>query len=104
MARDFLIERLPEVLVDHRLFRRRHPALSLPAVNPGGDAVLEVFGIGHDFHFATLFERAQALDRGHQLHAVVRRVRLAAPKLLFVAVVPQNAGPASRAWVAETGP
>ena len=98
-----LVQCLPEILVDHRLLGRRHPALALPAVNPGGDAVLQVLGIGDHFHLAGFVQRAQAFDGGAQLHAVVGGVRLAIPTFPSCAVVAQNAGPAARAGVAQAG-
>ena len=46
-----LIELLPEVAIQNGLFRGGHSVLLLPAVNPGGDSVLHVFGIGDDLDF-----------------------------------------------------
>ena len=78
MFRIQAVEFLPEVLIHHRALRLRTPAVALPAVNPGGDAVLQVFGVGDDLDFARFGERFEAADGGGQLHAVVGGVRDAA--------------------------
>src|ERR1039458_1086334 len=57
VAGHLFVQGFPEVLVDHRLFRGGHPALALPAVDPLGDALLHVFGIGHHFDFAIFLQR-----------------------------------------------
>src|ERR1035441_8294797 len=57
MAVHLLVERLPQVLIDDRFFGGCKPALALPAVDPGGDAVLDILGVGDHLHFALFLER-----------------------------------------------
>src|SRR5215471_9479599 len=97
------IERFPQILVDDGFFSGRHPAFALPAVNPSSDAVLQIFGIGDDLHFAAFAEGVKALDGGGQLHAIVGRVGLAAPQLLFVVAIAENRRPPARTRIAEAG-
>ena len=48
--------------------------------------------------------RAQTLDRRHQLHPVVRGVRIEPKELLLDASQPENASPSTRPGIAETRP
>src|SRR5262249_9130737 len=93
----------PQVLVDDGLLGRGDPPFSLPSVDPGCDAVLEIFGIGDHFDLARFAQSAQAFDRRGQLHAVVGGVRLAAPQLLLVRTVPENRRPPARTGISEAG-
>src|SRR5260370_40392611 len=54
VAADGFIQLAPEVAVHHRLSGAGDPALALPAVDPLGDAVLHVLGIGNHFDLAGL--------------------------------------------------
>ena len=40
------IQGLPEVLVQHRLAGRSLPALALPALDPGAEAIDQIFAVG----------------------------------------------------------
>src|SRR5262249_2568158 len=94
-----LVELLPQVLIHDRLLRRRQPPFLLPPVDPLRDAVLHVLGIGDDLHRAALLKRAQPFDRRAQFHAVVGRVRLAAPQLLLLIAVAQDRRPTARSGI-----
>src|SRR5882724_5927531 len=98
-----LVQLSPEVDVEHRLLIASFPLIAFPGVDPLRDAVLDIFGIGHDFDFARLFDGAQTLDGGRQLHAVVGGQRFAAEYLASAGFVAQEGSPAAGARVAQTG-
>src|SRR5580700_7502068 len=98
-----LVQLIPQVLVDHRLLGGGLPSVLFPAVNPGGDAVLDVLGVSDDLDLAGLAEGAEAFDGGAQFHAVVGGGGLGSGELAGVAVEAENAGPAARAGVAYAG-
>ena len=63
-------------------FRSRGlPAVLLPAVDPGLDAVLHVLRVGVELDVAVALQRFERPDDGGQLHPVVGRRRLAAEEL-----------------------
>ena len=64
------IEFDPEIGIAHRaaLFP---PMTPLPFLDPYGDALADVLGVGSDVDLAGLLEGEQALDGRHQLHAIV---------------------------------
>src|SRR3954452_1941143 len=103
VTRYLLIQRHPQVLIHHRLLRRRHPAFPLPAVNPGGDPVLHVLRIGDHLHLAAHFQRAQTLDGRGQLHAIIRGVRRTTPQLFVMVAMAQDGRPTARTGIAEAG-
>ena len=57
-----MVELFPEILVQDRLLRAGPPTISLPAVNPLGDPVLDVLGIRDDFDRTSFLQPAQALN------------------------------------------
>ncbi len=75
------LEALPQIGVLDRLLRRGLPAVLLPAVDPVGDAVLQIGRIGHHGEGAGALQGLQRGDRGHQLHAVVGGLGRATGKL-----------------------
>ena len=103
VAVDLGIEGLPEVLVHNGLFGGGHPSAALPIVDPGGDAVFEVFGVRDYFDFAVFLEGAEALDGGGELHTVVGGVGREAAELFLVLVVAEDGGPAAATGIPEAG-
>src|SRR6185312_6253786 len=99
MPRDLLIEVFPEIAVHNGLFLRRDPAAFFPSGDPLRDAVLQVFGIRHDLNLALFLQYAKAFNRGRELHAVVRRVGLAAVNFFLVRTMAQYRGPSSGTWI-----
>ena len=103
VAAHLLVQLSPEVDVEHRLFIASFPAIPFPGMYPSRDAVLHIFGIGHNFNFARLFDGTQALDGGSQLHAVVGGQGSTAEYLAPIGSVAQDGSPAAGAGVAQTG-
>src|SRR5690606_8661721 len=97
------VELLPELAVLHRLPVGGAPAIALPAVDPAGNAVHDVFAVGVELDLARLLQRRQRAGRGGQLHAVVGGHGLAAMQLLDGAVVAQDGAPAARTGIARAG-
>src|SRR3984957_12847190 len=98
-----MVQLFPQIPVDHRFLARGDPVLSLPGMDPAGDAILDVLRICHDLDGAALLQSSQALDGGGQLHPVIGGVRRVAVHLAFVRVIAENAGPAARSRVPEAG-
>src|SRR5690348_5698749 len=82
MARGGSLEPLPKVGVFHWLLIRGPPAIALPFRQPRGDSAAQVDTIGMQPHRCRPAQALERLNRGHQLHAVVSRTRLAAADLL----------------------
>src|SRR5690348_531929 len=101
---DRQVQRLPEVGVLDRLLRRGQPAVALPAEDPLGDAVAYVHAVGVQADRHRPGQALQRLDRGGQLHPVVRgQAGVAAAQLLLVNAVAQQRAPAARSRVAAAG-
>jgi hypothetical protein len=66
-----LLQFHPQILIHHRFFRCGLPAIALPAMDPGSDAVFQVLRIGDHLHFAGLLKRAQAFNGGGEFHPVI---------------------------------
>src|SRR4051794_29326972 len=98
-----LAEALPQVHVLDRLLVGGAPAAPPPVVDPGRDALLHVEGVGVQPNAAPALERFQGADHRHQLHAVVRSLRLAAVDLLLGALGPEERAPAARTGIAAAG-
>ena len=77
------VEFLPEVIVFYRLFVGCAPAVAFPVVNPLTDAFLHVLRVGVNMNRGRALEGLECADDGGQFHAVVGRVRFAAPQLLL---------------------
>src|SRR5260370_30183525 len=103
VAVGLFVEGLPQVLIDDGLFGRGHPALALPAVDPGGDAVLHIFRIGDHFDFALFAERFQPLNRRGEFHAVIGGVLLRIPYFFLLIVEAQDGGPTVGSGITEAG-
>ena len=78
------------------------PFLFQPSIQLG-DAVHDIFAVGVEIDRAGLLQRLQRRDRGHQLHAVVGRLGLAAGQFLGRAVVAQDRAPAAGPGIARAG-
>ncbi len=66
-----LVQVLPQVDILYRLPARGFPALVLPSLEPAGDAVAHIDGIGRQIYPAGFTERPESLDGGRQLHAII---------------------------------
>lgn len=71
MAGDCLIEHPPQVGVFYWFLGLGFPAVPLPPVHPGSDAILYVVGVGVKHHLAWTVERIEPFDRRLKLHPVV---------------------------------
>src|ERR1700675_4590200 len=76
------IEPLPEIDILDRLLVGRAPAVAFPLMYPSHDAVAQILAVGMDVDEARPLERIERGDRGHELHAVVGGMGLAALELL----------------------
>ena len=65
------IERLPQVLILHRLLVRCLPAALLPVRQPLVQAVHDVLGVGIERHLAGTIQRTECFDDRRQFHAIV---------------------------------
>jgi hypothetical protein len=82
------------------------PAVLLPAGHPFVHALADVFAVGQHFHKDIVArECIEAADDGHQLHAVVGRLRFIAGVLLHCAAggMLQDVRPAAWSRVAAAG-
>src|SRR5258706_13070837 len=95
-----LLELFPEVDVFHVLLVGRAPVAALPGMDPGGDPLLYIQGVGVDPHPTRPLQRLQRADDGHQLHAVVGGGRLPAAELLFLSLEAEDRTPAARPRIA----
>ncbi len=94
------VEFAPEVGVFDGLLRAGAPAVAFPPGDPLADALADVLRIGVEVDLARLFEDAQGLDGGLQLHAVVRGGGNATLEFAHMLAVGQHDGPAAGAGVA----
>ena len=95
-------ERLPQVFILHGLFRSGFPAIAFPTVDSLGQAVFDIGAVCVERHLARLFQRVERFNRGHELHAIVRRIGLTAMQLFAVVARDKQRAPAARAWIAAT--
>ena len=103
MLRAKRVQQLPQVDIFHWLLVGGAPSVALPAVQPSRDSVAQVLAIGVNIDEARPLERRERRDCGHELHAVVGGVRLAALELLHVLASRENGAPAARAGIAGAG-
>src|SRR5499433_2990112 len=104
VARHLSEESLPEIAVLYRLLLRVAPAVPAPALVPlVAEAVHYVGTVAVELDGAPLGEGAEALEGGHQLHAVVGGRRLADGELDLDAVVDENGRPTAGAGIAAAG-
>src|SRR5207344_1302115 len=80
------------------------PAIALPAVDPGFDAILDVLRVGMDFDLAATRQRLQRANDGGQFHAIVGGVGFAAEELALAVSVEQQRAPAAGTGIALAGP
>src|SRR6267378_8471148 len=97
------IEPLPQIDILHRLAISGLPPVAFPTLDPGHDAVAQILAVGVKVHGAGSLERLERRDRGHQLHAVVGGVRLAALELLLVVPEAEDRAPTARPGIAGAG-
>src|SRR5215831_4699895 len=95
-----LVETLPEIDIFYRFFIRGAPSVFLPAVDPHGNAVLEIFTVRVKVDGTWPFERFQGGNRGHQFHAIVGGVRFTAFEFLFVIAENEDGTPTAGARIA----
>src|SRR5262249_51837760 len=91
---------LPEFGVLDRLLLLGPPAVALPADDPGGDAILDIFAVGDHRHAAATVEQAQPPDGGAQLHPVVGGRRIGPGSFAAVPAGEEDDPPAAWAGVA----
>src|SRR5262245_29744656 len=97
------IEPLPEIYVPDQLPIGGAPAVVLPLVDPRQDAITQILAVGVNVDETGSLQRFQRRDRGHQLHAVVGGVRLAALELLLVIAEGKNRAPPAGPRIAGAG-
>lgn len=97
-------ERLPEIGVFDRLFGSGLPAVALPGMNPGRDAVLHVVAVGVEVDVGRAGERAQGFDDGLEFHAIVGRIGGAAEEFLAVFAPDEDGAPAAGARISRARP
>ena len=97
------IEPLPKIDVPDWLAICSAPAVALPLVDPCENAVAQVLAVGVNVHETGALECFQRRDRGHQFHAVVGRVSLAALQLLLAIAEGEDGAPSARPRIAGAG-
>ena len=97
------VQGLPQIRILDRFFIRCFPAVPLPVVDPAGDTLAHILGVGMQVDMAALVERIERLDCGHQLHAIVGGHGLATAQLLFRTATHQQCPPAARAGITPAG-
>src|ERR1700680_2006378 len=97
------VEVLPQVDVADRLFVGGAPDIAFPAVDPFGDAAVQILAVGMKLDDARTFERLERRDGGGELHAIVGGMRFAALELALVAVPGEHRGPAAGPGVSRAG-
>src|SRR5262245_28753262 len=103
MACQERIEPLPEIDIPDRPPIGGAPAVAFPLVDPRQDAISQILAVGMNVDETGPLERFQRRDRGHQLHAVVGGMRLAAPELPFVIAEGENRAPAAGPRITGAG-
>src|SRR5690606_27601096 len=97
------IQRLPQVLVLHRLPVRGAPAARLPGRQPLLDAGAHVLRVGVQRDLDGTLQRAQRLDGRGEFHAVVGGLGIGARDLAAALAGDQHGAPPSRPRVAPAG-
>src|ERR1700688_3641181 len=97
------VEVLPHIDVATRLLVGGAPAIAFPAVDPFGDAAVQILAVGMKLDDARTFELLELRDGGGELHAIGRRMRLGALELALVPVPGQHRGPAAVPGVSRAG-
>src|SRR5258708_29915434 len=103
VATDRSVESLPQIGILDRLPGGGPPAVAFPAVDPIGDSLAQIFAVGMEIDIARALESLERHNGGHQLHAGVGRVCLAALELAGMAVPLPNDAPAARPRIARAG-
>src|SRR3569623_268791 len=109
MTGNQFIEFAPKILVlDSRpaLSFAATPPIGLPFGHPFAQDLADINAVGQQFDVGRPVQRLQAADDRGKLHAVVRRLGLAARlfQILAGAGMPENEGPAPRARIPAAGP
>lgn len=98
-----LVKRHPQILILDWFFCRRFPAAFFPAVHPVVNALEYVFRIGIQRHVAAIFQRAERLDNGRQLHAIVGGLGLATENIFTMVAPYQQCAPATNTGIPPAG-
>src|SRR5258708_13328433 len=98
------VEPLPKIDVLDRLAVCGAPAVALPLVDPRENAVAQVLAVGVNVHETGALECFQRRDCGHQFHAVVSGVSLAALHLLLLIAKAEDAPPSARPPIPRPSP
>lgn len=78
VPRSGLDQVMPKVGVANRLLRGIFPAVTLPTVDPLGDAFEDIFAVSVQFDLTWLDQNTQRLNRCPQFHPVICGVWVAA--------------------------
>ena len=100
------VEKLPPQVGIDRLFPLvAHPAVAAPTPGPAlFDTPNHVLRIAVQRNAATLIQGLEALDRSHQLHAVVGRPAIAATELAAMLAINQHNSVPARTGIADASP
>src|ERR1700692_3771948 len=101
VLRYLLVQLMPEILIRYRLLATGAPAVHFPLMNPLGDSMLDVVGIGHNLYFAGFLQCSQPFDGSFELHSIVGGLLFAAEDLALFAAIPEDAGPTAWAGIAD---
>ena len=97
---DGLQKFLPQIGIFDRLSGGSSPSIFLPTKYPLGYAVFYIFAVDRQRYLARTVQRIERFNRSAQLHAVVRRFRLATGNFLFLVAMTDQCAPAARPGVA----
>src|SRR5580704_17109147 len=102
VLRYLLVQLMPEILIRDRFLAAGLPAVPFPLMNPLGDPMLDIVGVGHDLYFTRFLQCPQPFDGGFELHSIVSGLLFAAEDLALLAAIPEDAGPTAWAGIADT--
>src|SRR5580704_8521019 len=68
VLRHLLVQLMPEILIRDRFLAAGLPAVPFPLMNPLGDPMLDIVGVGHDLYFTRFLQCPQPFDGGFELH------------------------------------
>ncbi len=77
------LELLPKFGILDRLLIGCAPAILPPIVDPAGNSVAQIDAVGMKIDLARSLQCLEALDRGHEFHAIVGRQRFSTRQFLF---------------------
>src|SRR5580704_4160708 len=91
VLRHLLVKLMPEILIRNRLLTAGAPAVHFPLMNPLGDSMLDVVGIGHNLYFAGFLQCSQAFDGSFELHSIIGGLLFAAEDLALCSAIAEDA-------------